>query len=48
MADWSFGLTMTVAGMGITLLTLYLLTLLIRLLNKLFPYKKEDEEKSKS
>jgi len=34
--------------MGITLLTLYLLTLLIRLLNKLFPYKKEDEEKSKS
>jgi Na+-transporting methylmalonyl-CoA/oxaloacetate decarboxylase gamma subunit len=48
MADWSFGLTMTLAGMGITLVTLYLLTLLIRLLNRFFPYKKEDEEKSKS
>jgi Na+-transporting methylmalonyl-CoA/oxaloacetate decarboxylase gamma subunit len=48
MQDWSFGLTMTLAGMGITLLTLYLLTLLIRLLNKLFPYKKEEEEKHRS
>jgi Na+-transporting methylmalonyl-CoA/oxaloacetate decarboxylase gamma subunit len=47
MNDWSFGLTMTAAGMGITFLTLYLLTLLIRLLNKLFPFKKE-EEKTKS
>ncbi len=45
--DWTFGLTMTAAGMGVTLLTLYLLTLLIRLLNKLFPYKKEEEDKHK-
>lgn len=44
MNNWSFGLTMTVAGMGITFLTLYLLTLLIRLLNKLFPFKKEEEK----
>ena len=43
--DWSFGLTMTVAGMGVTFITLYLLTLLIRLLNKLFPYKHEEEKK---
>ena len=25
--DWTFGLTMTVAGMGVTFITLYLLTL---------------------
>ena len=46
--DWTFGLTMTAAGMGVTFVTLYLLTLLIRLLNKLFPYKGEEEKKSKS
>jgi hypothetical protein len=43
--DWTFGLTMTVAGMGVTFITLYLLTLLIRLLNKLFPYKGEEKKK---
>lgn len=48
MKDMAFGLTMTVAGMGITFITLYLLTLLIRLLNKLFPYKKEEANKSKT
>jgi Na+-transporting methylmalonyl-CoA/oxaloacetate decarboxylase gamma subunit len=46
MKDWAFGLTMTVMGMGVTLLTLYLLTLLIRLLIRLFPSKEEDEGKS--
>ena len=46
--DWSFGLTMTIAGMGITFITLYLLTLLIRLLNKLFPFKNEAEKKGKT
>jgi Na+-transporting methylmalonyl-CoA/oxaloacetate decarboxylase gamma subunit len=45
--DWGFGLTMTIAGMGVTFITLYLLTLLIRLLNKLFPYKDEEEKDSK-
>ena len=45
MKDWAFGLTMTVMGMGVTFITLYLLTLLIRLLIKLFP-RKEEEEKS--
>jgi Na+-transporting methylmalonyl-CoA/oxaloacetate decarboxylase gamma subunit len=48
MKNMAFGLTMTVAGMGITFITLYLLTLLIRLLNKLFPYKEEEENKSKT
>lgn len=46
MKDLAFGLTMTVMGMGVTLVTLYLLTLVIRLLNKLFPYRKEEESKS--
>ncbi len=43
--DWGFGLTMTVMGMAITLATLYLLTLIIRLLIKLWPYKEEGEDK---
>jgi Na+-transporting methylmalonyl-CoA/oxaloacetate decarboxylase gamma subunit len=43
MKDLAFGLTMTILGMGVTFITLYLLTLLIRLLIKLFP-RKEDEE----
>ncbi|MBI2849412.1 MAG: OadG family protein [Chloroflexi bacterium] len=46
MTDLAFGLTMTVLGMGITLLTLLLLTLVIRLLNRLYPFQKEEEKKS--
>jgi Na+-transporting methylmalonyl-CoA/oxaloacetate decarboxylase gamma subunit len=45
--DWTFGLTMTLAGMGVTFITLYLLTLLIRLLNKLFPYKDGEDKGNK-
>ena len=45
MKDIAFGLTMTAAGMGITFFTLYLLTLLIMVLNKLFPFKKEESAK---
>ncbi len=45
MKDLAFGLTMTVMGMGVTLITLYLLTLLIRLLIRLFPSKEEEEGK---
>jgi sodium pump decarboxylase gamma subunit len=48
MSDMTFGLTMTVAGMGITFITLYLLTLVIRLLNKFFPFKKKEEGKPKT
>ena len=47
MKDWAFGLMMTIAGMGVTLLTLYLLTLVIRLLDRLFPYKEEKKEEGK-
>jgi Na+-transporting methylmalonyl-CoA/oxaloacetate decarboxylase gamma subunit len=46
MQNLAFGLTMTVMGMGVTFITLYLLTLVIRLLIRLFPFK-EEAEKSK-
>jgi Na+-transporting methylmalonyl-CoA/oxaloacetate decarboxylase gamma subunit len=45
--DLSFGLTMTFWGMGITLLTLGLLILIIHLMNRLYPFKKENEDKKK-
>jgi Na+-transporting methylmalonyl-CoA/oxaloacetate decarboxylase gamma subunit len=48
MNDLEFGLTMMVAGMAVTFLTLYLLTLLIRLLNRLFPYREEDKSQKKT
>jgi len=41
MTNLAFGLTMTIIGMGVTLITLYLLTLVIRLLNKLYPFREE-------
>jgi Na+-transporting methylmalonyl-CoA/oxaloacetate decarboxylase gamma subunit len=47
MKDWAFGLTMTVAGMGVTFITLYILTLVIRLMDRLFPYKEEKKKEGK-
>ena len=44
MTDMAFGWTMTLLGMGVTLLTLWILTLIIRLLNKFFPFKEETKE----
>jgi Na+-transporting methylmalonyl-CoA/oxaloacetate decarboxylase gamma subunit len=38
----AFGMTMMLMGMGVTLLTLYILILLVRLLNKLYPDKSDD------
>ena len=48
MSDLSFGLIMMVTGMGVTFFTLYLLTLVIRLLTLLFPNKQEAKEKSQT
>jgi Na+-transporting methylmalonyl-CoA/oxaloacetate decarboxylase gamma subunit len=48
MNDLAFGLTMMAAGMGVTFITLYLLTLLIRLLNRLFPFEKDDRGPTKT
>jgi hypothetical protein len=44
MDNWTFGVTMLVVGMGGTLLTLGIMSLIIALLKKVFPYKKEDEK----
>jgi hypothetical protein len=44
MDKWTFGITMLVVGMGGTLLTLGIMSLIIALLKKIFPYKKEDEK----
>jgi Na+-transporting methylmalonyl-CoA/oxaloacetate decarboxylase gamma subunit len=45
MKDLEFGLTMTLAGMGVTLLTLYLLALVIQFMNRIFPDSPKKEEK---
>lgn len=41
MDNFTFGVTMMVCGMGGTILTLYILSLIMRLLGKIFPVKKE-------
>lgn len=46
MDNWTFGITMLVVGMGGTLLTMWFLSLLMGILKKAFPYKKEEEKKS--
>ena len=43
MDRWTFGLTMLVVGMGGTLLSLVILSLIMSLMKKVFPYKKEEE-----
>ena len=45
MDNWTFGITMIVVGMGGTLLTLWILSLIMSVLKKVFPYKKEEEGK---
>jgi Na+-transporting methylmalonyl-CoA/oxaloacetate decarboxylase gamma subunit len=47
MDNFSFGMTMTVVGMGSTLFSLWFLTLIINLLKRIFPYREPDEEKGK-
>lgn len=46
MDNFTFGITMTIVGMGSTLFSLWFLTLVIDLLKRLFPYR-ESEEKEK-
>jgi Na+-transporting methylmalonyl-CoA/oxaloacetate decarboxylase gamma subunit len=45
MSNFTFGWTMMVLGMGITFLTLWLLTIIIALLNKIFPEVEEEPKK---
>lgn len=41
MDKWTFGLTMMIVGMGGTLLTLWILSLFVSLLKKVFPISSE-------
>jgi Na+-transporting methylmalonyl-CoA/oxaloacetate decarboxylase gamma subunit len=43
LSDWTFGLTLLVVGMGGTFASLWILSLLILILKKIFPYAKETE-----
>ncbi|MCX8110331.1 MAG: OadG-related small transporter subunit [Syntrophorhabdaceae bacterium] len=45
MDRWTFGLTMLIVGMGGTLLTLILLSLIMTVLKKIFPYRPDEEKK---
>jgi hypothetical protein len=42
MDNWTFGITMVVVGMGGTLLTLWVLSLVMGILKRVFPFKEED------
>jgi hypothetical protein len=48
MDKWTFGLTMLVVGMGGTIATLMLFSLIMELLKKLFPFKEEQEKEGKA
>jgi len=43
MDNWTFGVTMVIVGMGGTLLTLWILSLLMSLLQRIFPITKEEK-----
>ncbi len=45
MDNLTFAVTMVVVGMGGTLLTLWILSLIMSILKSAFPYKKEEEGK---
>jgi hypothetical protein len=47
MDNWTFGWTVALIGMGGTMLVLWLLSLLILLLKKIFPYKAEESASTK-
>ena len=43
MDNWTFGITMIVVGMGGTLLTLWILSLIMSLMKRVFPITKEEK-----
>lgn len=47
MDTWTFGLTLAVIGMVGTMLVLWILSLLIVLMKKVFPYRAEDSAAKK-
>jgi len=46
--NFTFGITMLVAGMGGTLLTLWIMSLLMMFLDRIFPFKEEEEGKKEA
>jgi Na+-transporting methylmalonyl-CoA/oxaloacetate decarboxylase gamma subunit len=46
MNNWEFGITMLIVGMGGTLLTLWILSLIMSALKKVFPYRKDRTDKA--
>jgi Na+-transporting methylmalonyl-CoA/oxaloacetate decarboxylase gamma subunit len=47
MDNLGIGLIITVLGMSVTFLTLFILILVIRLLSRIFPYKEDQENKGR-
>ncbi len=43
MDNWTFGITMIIVGMGGTVLTLWILSLVMSVLKRIFPYTKEEK-----
>lgn len=44
MDNFTFGITMLICGMGGTLLTLWIMSLVMAAMGKIFPYKPEGKE----
>ena len=47
MDTWMFGWTMALIGMGGTMLVLWIMSLLILLIRKIFPYQADDSATKK-
>jgi Na+-transporting methylmalonyl-CoA/oxaloacetate decarboxylase gamma subunit len=47
MDKWTFGITMTIVGVGGTFLTLWLLSLVMGLLKRAFPLSDEEKAEKK-
>ena len=45
MDKWTFGLTMLVVGMGGTIATLMLFSLVMGIMKRIFPYRPEEDSK---
>ena len=43
MDKWTFGITVTIVGMGGTLITLYVLSIIMNILKKLLPLSQEEK-----
>ena len=39
MGNWAFGITLTIVGMGGTFVTLWLLSVIMNILKKMYPFK---------